>query len=66
MKKKLAAYSQALVKVNDDGEVFISSMPWPTFFLYKVLDFLHLIKSDRPHSVKFLFPWQWQWTVGEG
>lgn len=57
---KLKMYREALVEVNDNGEKYISHVPWSVFIAERILNLFGQIDYQRPFSIHLLMPWEWE------
>jgi len=57
---KLKMYREALVEVNDNGEKYISHVPWSVFIAERILNLFGKIDYQRPFSIHLLMPWEWE------
>ena len=57
---KLKMYREALVEVNDNGEKYISHIPWSVFISERILNLFGQIDYQRPFSIRLLMPWEWE------
>jgi hypothetical protein len=53
-------YREALVEVNDNGEKYISHIPWSDFIIERILNLFGKIDYQRPFSIRLLMPWEWE------
>ena len=59
MLRKIMAYRKAIIEVYDDGETYISAVPWRIFITSKIAEFFNMIDYGRPFHTQLLFPWEW-------
>ncbi len=55
---KIKLYTKAIVEVNDNGDIFLSAVPWHFFFIERICSFLGLVDYGGPYSVRLVFPWE--------